>query len=49
MIRPRNSEESVKQLFEIFAEHELPIYPETMVLVEEIFRLVNKKNKKNYF
>lgn len=36
MLRPKNSEESVKQLFETFAEHELPIYPETMVLVEEI-------------
>lgn len=35
MLRPRNSADKVKELFNIFAEHNLAIFPETVVSINE--------------
>lgn len=35
-VRPENSDEKVKALFDLFAEHNLQLYPETVVSIEEI-------------
>lgn len=34
--RPKNSKENVQALFDLFAEHKLNLFPETVVLIEEI-------------
>lgn len=35
-IRPQNSEESLKKLFEIFEEHNLGLFPDTVISITEI-------------
>jgi len=41
-IRPRNSQESVKQLFEIFKEHNLDINAKDVVILEDTDGEFNK-------
>lgn len=35
-VRPRNSEESIEKLFEIFEEHELNIFPGQCVMLDQL-------------
>lgn len=35
MVRPHNHQAQVKELFDIFLEHNLPIFPETIVTITE--------------
>lgn len=35
MIKPHNHHSQVKELFDIFLEHNLPIFPETVVTITE--------------
>lgn len=36
MVRPKNSTDKVNELFKLFEEHNLLLYPNTIVQVEEI-------------
>lgn len=47
MLRPRNSAEKVNELFNIFREHNLAIYPETVVTINAFDSGKIVKKKKN--
>lgn len=36
MCRPKNSKENIESIFNLFAEHKLNLFPDTIVLIEEI-------------